>query len=749
METNKLIGQSVLRREDEEILNGEAQYVDDLEVDGSLWIAMVRSHVARANIISIDSSRALQSPGVVAVYTGKDFEGEWKIPMFTGWHTPGMQAPDHYPLAINEVRYVGEGVAVILAKSRTEALDAVQLVHVDYEYLTPVVNVEESRDICFNWKLQPHESDVDAAFASADVTVSGRYVQQRLIPSSIEPRGVVAVPGKRGSYTLYTSTQIPHILRLVLALTLGIPEQKLRVVAPSVGGAFGSKLNVYPEEALCLALARRLRKPVRWREMRTENSTATTHGRGGIQTIELAATAEGRILAVRANTLADMGAYLRLLTPAIPVFGAFLFSGVYDIPLYSASVEARFTNLAPTDAYRGAGRPEASYAIERTIDTLAHKLGKDPAEIRRMNYIPPFDNGHHLASTLTYDSGNYEPALDKALELVDYELWRLIQKSARGMKSTKHIGIGISSYVEICGLAPSTFMGTFGAVIGGWESSAVRVHPTGVVEVITGTSPHGQSHETTWAQIVSDKLGVPIENIEVFHSDTAISPHGLDTYGSRSLAVGGTSIALSCDKILAKVKEISGWYGRPMTVTEAAFIAYDAHNLPEGMEPNLYAETSYNPPNFTYPFGTHVCVVEVDEETGEVEILKYVAVDDCGVRVNPMIIEGQIHGGIVQGLAQALLEEAVYDEYGNLLSSSFLEYTLPYATEMPSFVLDHTVTPSPTNPLGVKGTGEAGTIGSAQAAINAIVDALRPFGVDNIQMPATPEKIWRAIHESG
>jgi carbon-monoxide dehydrogenase large subunit len=600
--------------------------------------------------------------------------------------------------------------------------------------------------------------------------VKERFIQQRLIPSAMEPRGACAVPAPfGGDFTLYTSTQIPHILRVLLALTLGISEAKIRIVAPAVGGGFGAKLNIYPEEVLCLALARKLKKPVRWTEERTENSQASIHGRGQVQNIELAADADGKVTAVRVRLIGDMGAYFRLLTPAIPILGGFLYHGVYDIPNYSFACTSVFTNLNPTDAYRGAGRPEASYAIERAMDSLAAQMGKDPAEIRRINFIPKFDNGHVTAAGLQFDSGDYEPALDKALEIVGYEMLRKEQKTRRESGSTTHLGIGLSSYMEICGLAPSRIMAALGAVAGGWESATVRLLPTGKVEVVTGTTPHGQAHETSWSMIVADKLGVSPDDVEVLHSDTAISPHGLDTYGSRSLAVGGTAVALGCDKIIAKARAIAahqmevaegdlefanstfsvkGSPEKAMPLAGVAFAAFQAHNLPDGMEPNLTAETSYDPPNFTFPFGTHVCVLEVDEETGRVNLLNYVAVDDCGNQVNPMIVEGQVHGGIVQGLAQALFEEAVYDEAGNLLTSTLADYLVPSAAELPNFTLDSTVTPSPSNPLGVKGVGEAGTIAAAQAVINAIVDALRPLGVTDMRMPASPQRVWTTIQQA-
>ena len=746
----------------------------------SLWLAVVRSPTARARIRSIDSSAAQAAPGVVAVYTGEDLMGEWAAPLPVAMTcTPDQKVPAHYPLTSGTVNYVGDAVAVIVAQTRQQAMDALEGVTVDYDELPAVVDLEDAisdrvvihedlgTNASYTWPLQPDEAGVDAAFAEAAHTVKERFIQQRLIPSAMEPRGACAVPAPfGGDYTLYTSTQIPHILRVLLALTLGISETKIRVVAPAVGGGFGAKLNIYPEEVLCLALARKLKKPIRWTETRSENTQASIHGRGQIQDIELAADAEGKVTAVRVKLIGDMGAYFRLLTPAIPILGGFLYHGVYDIPKYSFSCTSVFTNLNPTDAYRGAGRPEASYAIERCMDSLAAQMGKDPAEIRRMNFIPPFDNGFATPAGLSFDSGNYEPAMDKALEIAGYEGLRKEQQARRETGSRKHLGIGLSSYMEICGLAPSRIMAALGAVAGGWESATVRILPTGKVEVVTGTTPHGQAHETCWSMIVAEKLGCAPDDVEVLHSDTAISPHGLDTYGSRSLAVGGTAVALGCDKIIAKAQAIAahqmevaegdlefangmfsvkGTPDKAMPLAGVAFAAFQAHNLPDGMEPNLTAETSYDPPNFTFPFGTHICVVEVDEETGQVDLLNYVAVDDCGNQINPMIVEGQVHGGIVQGLAQALFEEAVYDEKGNLLTSTLTDYLVPSATEIPNLTLDSTVTPSPSNPLGAKGVGEAGTIAAAQAAINAIVDALRPLGVTDMRMPASPQRVWTTI----
>jgi carbon-monoxide dehydrogenase large subunit len=775
-----VIGTRYARREDAPILSGEARYVDDLAVPGALHIALVRSPHAHARVNSVDSAAAAALPGVVAVFTGADLAGDWAGPMPCAWPVvEDMKSPPHYPLSPDKARYVGDAVAVVVARSSNAAKDAADAVVVDYEVLPAVVDLEDAlsdrviinedlgTNLAYTWELKPDETKVDAAFAAAAHVVKERYIQQRLIPSAMEPRGVVVVPAPfGGDYTVYSATQIPHILKVMLALGLGISETKLRVIAPSVGGGFGSKLNVYAEEVLCLALAKRLKKPVRWTEERTENAQATIHGRGQIQDIELAADENGKVTAVRVNLIADMGAYMQLVTPGVPLLGAFLYHGVYDVPAYSFSCRSVFTTMTPTDAYRGAGRPEATYAIERAMDALARTVGVDPAEIRRRNFIPADAFPYSSAPGLVFDSGNYDGALSKALEMVGYDTLRKEQQMRREAGSTTHLGIGLSTYCEMCGLAPSRVLAALRYGAGGWEAASVQLLPTGKVQVTTGTSPHGQSHETCWSQIVADRLGVSPDDVDVLHSDTAISPLGMDTYGSRSLAVGGTAVALATDKVIDKARTIAahqlevaeedlefangvfavkGTPDKAIPIQGIAFASFTGHNLPEGMEPNLRAEASYDPPNFVFPFGTHICVVEVDEETGSVQLLKYVAVDDCGTQINPMVIEGQVHGGVVQGIAQALFEEASYDADGNLLTSTLADYLVPSAAEMPSFDLGSTVTPSPSNPLGVKGIGEAGTIASTPAVINAIVDALSPLGVTDVRMPASPQRVWTTI----
>jgi aerobic carbon-monoxide dehydrogenase large subunit len=777
------VGARLLRKEDARLLTGEARFVDDLLIPGALWLGMVRSPYAHARIGNVDASAALAIPGVRHVFTGADLRDGWAAAMPCAWPvTEDMKAADHWPVAVDKACYVGDIVAVVVADSRYAAVDGVDAVEVDYDPLEAVVDLEDAAgdrvvihdglgtNRSYTWALVPDPDAVERAFADAAHVVSERYVQQRLIPVAIETRGVAAVPGVYGGdLTVYSATQIPHILKIMITATCGVPESKVRVIAPTVGGGFGSKLNVYAEELIAVALARRLGTPMRWAEGRSENAVATIQGRGQIQDMELAADADGKVTAVRVKLLADMGAYMQLVTPGIPLLGAFLYGGVYDIPTYSFECTGVFTTKTPTDAYRGAGRPEATYAIERAMEALAREVGVDSAEIRRRNYIPADRFPYDASSGLTFDSGNYEPTLDRALELVDHDARRAEQQRRRDAGDTKHLGIGIATYVEMCGLAPSRVLASLNYAAGGWEAATVRVLPTGTVQVVSGTTPHGQGHETCWSQIVADKLGVDPDSVEVLHSDTAVSPIGMDTYGSRSLPVGGVAVAMATDLVLDKARQIAahqlecaeddlelvdgelrvkGTPTKAMTLQAVAFEAFSAHNLPDGMEPNLVGEVTYDPPNFVFPFGTHVAVVEVDEETGGVELLDYAAVDDCGVQVNPMIVEGQLHGGIVQGAAQALWEEAMYDDDGLLRNPTLTDYCVPSAAEVPSLKLDHTVTPSPTNPLGVKGIGEAGTIVATPTVINAVVDALAPLGITDIAMPATPERVWSLIREA-
>jgi len=775
-----IVGQARLRKEDPALLTGEARYIDDLQLTGALWVACVRSPHAHARITGIDTSEALATDGVVAVYTGEDLAAAWAAPLPCAWPvTDDMKNPAHHPVAQGKANYAGDIVAVVVATSRYAAADGLEGVVVDYEPLDAVVTIEDAEsdrvvihddcgtNISYDWALVPDPDAVDAAFADAAHHITETYVHQRLIPAPMEPRGVAAVPAPHnGDITLYSSTQIPHVLKVMAALTLGLPEQKVRVVAPSVGGGFGCKLDVYAEEIICMALALRHGVAVRWTEGRTEAATATIQGRAQRQTIELAADADGKLLAVRATLLADMGAYLQLVTPGVPLLGAFLYHGLYDVPAYAFTCRSVFTNLTPTDAYRGAGRPEATYAIERAMDTLGVAVGVGPDEIRSRNFIPTEKFPYDSPAGLTFDSGNYQPTLDRAKELVDWDGRRAEQADRRAAGSRTHLGLGISSYVEMCGLAPSRTLAALNYGAGGWESATVRILPTCKVEVVTGTTPHGQGHETCWSMIVADRLGVDPDDVEVLHSDTAITPLGMDTYGSRSLAVGGTALWMATEKVVDKARTIAahmleasesdldfaggtfsvkGSPDKEVPLAAVAFGAFTAHDLPDDVEPNLEAQVTWDPGNFVFPFGTHIAVVEVDEDTGAVELVDYAAVDDCGNQINPLIVEGQIHGGIVQGVAQALWEDAAYDEDGQCRAANLADYLVPSAAELPAMKLDHTVTPSNSNPMGVKGIGEAGTIAATPAVINAVVDALRPMGITDIAMPASPMRVRRAI----
>jgi aerobic carbon-monoxide dehydrogenase large subunit len=779
-EAKTYVGTPVERKEDARLLRGETRWVDNMTLPGMLWMAVVRSPYAHAKINKVDVSKALAADGVVAAFSGAELADEWAGSLPCAWPVTGdCHIPQHHPLTSDKARYAGDGVAVVVAESRALAKDAAELVEVDYEPLpavtdvgeaigesAPLVHDEYEENRAYTWPLQ--NGDVDRLFSEAAVTVKERYRQQRLIPNAIEPRSVLVQPVQAtGEYTMWSATQVPHIARVTLSGTTGIPETKLRVIAPDVGGGFGSKLNVYAEEALCLMLARRLGVPIKWTEERSENYVATIHGRDVLQEIELAATAEGKITAVRVRLVAAMGAYMQLVSPGIPLLGAWLYAGCYDVEGYDFECVGVFTNTTPTDAYRGAGRPEATYAIERAVDALAAKLEMDPVELRRKNFIAEFPAA--IASGLEIDSGDFHGSLDKALELADYDGLRRDQAERRERGDQKQLGIGFSTYVEMCGLAPSRILGAIRYGAGGWDAATVRCLPTGTVQVLVGTSPHGQGHVTTFSQIAADRLGVPIENVEVLHGDTTVVPLGMDTYGSRSLAVGGVALYQATEKVIAKAQKIvahqlevaeedleyeGGRFtvkgtDKSMTVTDAALSAWTAHNLPDGLEPGLEDTAVYDPPNFSWPGGCHIAVVEIDTETGAVELVRYVAVDDVGKVINPMIVDGQVHGGIAQGVAQALLEEAIYDEHGNLTTGSMLSYLVPSAAELPRFEVERTESPSPTNPMGVKGVGETGAIASTAAVMNAVVDALSPYGVTDVEMPAKPERVWRAIQEGG
>ncbi|MBF8187643.1 xanthine dehydrogenase family protein molybdopterin-binding subunit [Nonomuraea sp. K274] len=767
------VGRPRKRKEDARLLTGRTRWTDNLSQPGMLHVTFLRSPMAHARITRVDVSGARELPGVVAAFSGQDFAAEqgslpcaWPV-------TENTVVPDHPPMAVAEVRYVGEAVACVVATDRYRAADALDAIDVEYEPLPPVLDmqealtegspkVHESGNQAFTMKTT--SGDIEAAFRDAPVVIDRTYIQQRLIPSAMEPRAVLA--GNDGDgFTIYTSTQIPHVLRVMLAVVTGIPEHQIRVIAPDVGGGFGSKLQVTAEEVLCLLLTRKLGRPVKWTESRSEGNLTVHHGRDQIQHLRLAADADGRIRGLQVDLLADMGAYLMLITPGIPMLGASMFNAIYKMDAYEFGCTGVFTTKVPTDAYRGAGRPEATFAIERMMNELAAELRLDPVEVRKRNWIKHEEFPYATVSGLTYDSGNYEAATEKAMSLFGYDKLRAEQADRRDRGDPVQLGIGVSTYTEMCGLAPSRLLGEANYAAGGWEHGAVRMLPTGKVEVITGTSPHGQGHVTSWSQIAADALGVPFDDITVLHGDTAIAHKGMDTYGSRSLVIGGVAVLKACDKVKDKARrlaahvlecspddlefeagafQVRGTESRK-TIQELAFAAFTAHDLPEGVEARLDSEATFDPENYSFPHGTHLCAIEVDTETGMAKIRSYVAVDDVGKVVNPLIVEGQVHGGIAQGVAQALFEEAVYDAEGNLLTTTMADYLLPSAADLPSFTLDRTETPATSNPLGVKGVGEAGTIASTPAVVNAIVDALRPLGINDIQMPCSPERIWRAL----
>jgi len=770
------IGQARLRKEDAKLITGQTNWTDNIKLPGMLHIAFLRSPYAHAKITRVDVSAALEQPGVVAAFCGADFGAEqgslpcaWPV-------TPDIVIPPHPPMAVDEVRYVGEVVAAVVARDRYAAADALNSIDVDYEPLPPVLDiraalaedsprVHDAGNKSYEWVFA--NGDTDAAFRDAAVVVERDYRQQRLIPCAMEPRAVVA-QWIADEVTLWSATQIPHVLRFALSAFFGIPEHNVRVIAPDVGGGFGSKLQVTAEEVLSVLIGRKIGKPVKWTESRTEGNLTVHHGRDQWQRIRIAADSDGRIRGLSVDLLADMGAYLMLVTPGVPLLGAFMFPAIYKMDAYSFRCTGIFTTKMPTDAYRGAGRPEATFAIERIMDELAVELGMEPLELRERNWIKHEEFPYTTICGLTYDSGNYEAATAKAKELFDYDGLREEQRQRNERGDKVRLGIGISTFTEMCGLAPSRVLGSLSYGAGGWEHASVRMLPTGKVEVVTGSSAHGQGHETAWSQIVADQLGVPFEDIRVLHGDTQISPKGMDTYGSRSLAVGGLAVVQACDKVVAKAKVIAAAMleasaddlefsagrfavkGDPeasKTIQEIALATFAAHALPDGIEPSLDSEATYDPDNFSFPHGTHLCATEVDTETGFVKIRSYVAVDDVGVVVNPLIVEGQVHGGIAQGIAQALYEEGVYDDEGNLITATLADYLVPSAADLPSYRTERTETRA-SNRLGVKGVGEAGTIASTPAVVNAIVDALRPFGVSDITMPCTPERVWRAIQSS-
>ena len=775
---SRVFGSGIRRREDPRLITGAATYTDDLSFPGMLHAAMLRSPHAHARIARLDTAAAAKAPGVVAVYTGREV-GEKLQPTPCAWLLPNANLKiAAYPcVAVDTVRYVGDIIAVVVAETAYQAHDAVDLIDVDYQPLKAVVNPEEAlkpgapqlhpdvpNNEAFHWTVAG--GDVDAAFAGAEVVVKDRIFQQRLIPNAIEPRASVAQwSGASGELTLWNTTQNPHILRFLTSVVTGVPEDKLRVVAPEVGGGFGSKIAAYPSDFISAFCAMRLGRPVKWTETRSENYQATTHGRHHVQDIEVAAKKDGSILGIRATSYSAMGAYLSTAAPGIPtILHGLMMSGVYTIPALKEDVYGVYTNGTPVEAYRGAGRPEATFMLERIVDVLARKLNMDPVDVRIKNMIPRFENGHTVITGLTYDSGDYPGSLKKLLDHTKYQDLRREQEEGR--KKGKYVGIGVGTYVEICGLGPSQVAGAIGFQGGLWESAIVRVHPTGKVQVFIGASPHGQGEETTFAQLVAHEIGVDPNDVKVVHGDTDQTPMGWGTYGSRTTAVGGAALILATRKVRDKAKVIAahlleaavedmdyadgkffvkGSPDKAKTIQEIALMANVAWNMPKDTEAGLEASCFYDPPNFVYPFGSHLALVEVEPETGQVTLKKYVAIDDCGPQINPVIVEGQVHGGVVQGIGQALWEEAVYDDNGQLLTGTMLDYALPRADRLPEIEVLNTVTPSPHHPLGLKGIGEAGTIASTVTVYNAVIDALAPFGVSTVRMPMTPERVWNAI----
>ncbi len=780
------VGRDRRRKEDRRLITGRTRWTDNLSAPGMLHIAMVRSPVAHATIGSVNVKAAREASGVVAVVTGEDLADEqgtlpnvWSI-------TPDQKVPQHPSVAVDTVRFAGEVVAVVVARSAAEARDAIELVDVDYDdlpvvldtrdaladgatILHPDLGTNESAHLVLDFQTESAAGNVDAVIEAASkdgIVFEREYEQQRLIPSFMEPRSMLCDPTGE-QIVLWSATQIPHVLRVLLALSLGISESKLRVVAPDVGGGFGGKLQVTPEEFITVLVARRLSKPCKYTETRSESLMVAHHGRAQHQKLTLAAKKDGTVTGLKVELEADMGAYLSLLGGGTPTLGAFMFNAIYKFDAYRFDLRTAFTNKAWTDAYRGAGRPEATFGIERLMDDFAHELGMDPLELREKNWIRHEEFPFTTVAGLEYDSGNYEAATAKAKELFGYDELRAEQAERRDRKDPVQLGIGVSTYTEMCGLAPSRILGALSYAAGGWEHASVRMLPTGTVEVVTGSSAHGQGHETAWSQIAADALGVDFDDIEVLHGDTAVVPRGMDTYGSRSLVVGGMAVVAAAEKVVEKAKVIAAHMleaspddvdfaggafsvrgtDQAKTMAEVAFAAFAAHDLPDGVEPTLEGDATIDPNTFSYPHGTHLCATEVDTETGQVTIRKYVCVDDIGKVVNPLIVEGQVHGGVVQGIAQALFEEAVYDESGTLVTGSFTDYLVPSAADLPTMVTDRTETPATTNPLGVKGVGEAGTIASTPAVVNAAVDALRPYGVDDITMPLSPHRVWRAIQD--
>ncbi|HUJ20894.1 MAG TPA: xanthine dehydrogenase family protein molybdopterin-binding subunit [Bryobacteraceae bacterium] len=768
--TDTLVGKRIRRREDPRLITGTATYVDDIQMPGMHHACILRSPHGSARIRSINTRPALDRPGVVAVFTGSDIKGVGPVPC--GASLPGLRVPAHSVLASDRVYFVGHPVAVVVATDRYVAADALDLIEVDYEPLpavtdpekaiapgAPAVHPEWPDNVAFTYHQEG--GDPEKAFQEAEVVVKQRIISQRLIPTAMETRGVVAeYRHAEKNLTLYSSTQIPHLLRTLVAQMLGLAENHLRVVTPEVGGGFGSKLNVYAEEALMGFVAMKIRKPIKWIESRRENFQCTIHGRGHVDYYEVAARRDGTVLGLRLKLIQDLGAYHQLLTPAIPTLSVLMMPGLYKFRNVSADIVGVFTNCVPTDAYRGAGRPEATHGIERMMDVLAAELKMDPAELRLKNFIGNDEFPYQTATGLSYDSGNYAEPLKKALDLVDYHNFRTEQRQAKA--AGKLLGIGISTYGEICAFGPSP-----ATPAGGWESATVKIEPTGKVTVMTGASPHGQGEETTFAQIAADELGVPLDDIIVVHGDTAVVQYGIGTFGSRGTAVGGPAVYYALQELKAKIKKfgemlldstdvtlaggqcVDNRTGKSVSLAQIAGASYRAMKLPPNTEPGMVATYFWEPPNFAFPFGAHIVVSQVDRDTGQVEIQRYVAIDDCGNIINPLLVDGQVHGGVVQGLGQALYEQAVYDDNGQLITGELMDYAIPKANMVPWIESSHTTTPSPVNPLGVKGVGEAGTIGCSPAVVNSVVDALSHLGVRHIDMPLTPEKLWNLVHQGG
>ena len=763
----KLVGKRIRRKEDPRLITGTATYVEDIKLPGMHHAVIVRSPHGAANVKGIDISKAAALPGVAAVFTGADITGVGSV--VCGADLPGLRKPVHHILAQSRVYYVGHPVAVVVATDRYIAADAADLVEVDYEVTQAVTDPEKALAegapaVHPEWPdnkafvFLQKGGDMEKAFADAEVVVKQRITSQRLVPNAMETRGVVADwLQAEHSLTLFTSTQIPHLARTILAGQLGIDENRVRVVAPEVGGGFGSKLNVYAEEALMGFISRKIGKPVKWIESRRENFLVTIHGRGHVDYFEIAAKRDGTILGLKLKLIQDLGAYHQLLTPAIPTLSVLMMPGLYNFRNIDAEVIGTFTNCVPTDAYRGAGRPEATHGIERMVDLLAAELNMDPAVIRFKNFVQPDQFPFPTATGLNYDSGDYGATLQKALDTIGYDDLRKQQAAAR--LEGRLMGIGISTYGELCAFGPSP-----ATPAGGWESATVRVEPSGKVTIHTGTSPHGQGQETSFAQLAADELGVSMDDIVVLHGDTSVIPYGIGTFGSRNTAVGGPALFYALQDIKEKVKKFGKMLlksenvvfengkctcqvsGKEVTFQTIAGAAYRAMQLPPDTDPGLVATKFWEPSNFAFPFGAHIIVSEVDRETGQIEIKRYVAVDDIGNQLNPLLVEGQVHGGAAQGLGQALWEHGIYDDNGQLMTGEFMDYAMPRASMMPWVECSHTTTPSPVNPLGVKGVGEAGTIGSTPAMVNSVMDALMPLGIRHLDMPLTPEKVWKAIN---